>query len=53
MNKDWRESYIKYSGRDEDGIKHYVAYREDYTELGTYETWDEAAQAITEYAKTI
>lgn len=51
---DWREHWITWEyGRDEEGTKQYVAWTEDYTELGRYETWNEAAAAVEAYAKTL
>ena len=51
---DWREKYITYEGRDENGNKIYIAWDEtSANDIGTFQTWDDAAQALDEYAKTL
>lgn len=50
MNDDWIKNFIEYDPEWE----LYIAYDETQAyEIGSYETWDEAALAIKEYAKTL
>lgn len=46
------DTFITYEGRDENDKKIYIAWDETRSyELGMYQTWDEAAEAVREHIK--